>query len=680
MPRDSPYAPKEGLSEDELRVHLTELGTTPEFLKTTLEIFSWGTQKFIENFLKTSPPQQKKEMRKENRKLAKLRKEEHDRLLLAQAAMRKRKEEEKKRAILKLPDKKLVGFLEEVGGKRDRIGFSRSDILKLRDSSDYLSEGEEDVQTKMLTNEEDRALEVVRVKKSKEDIQMDMIVDRVGVHSRDADLSLHEDVKGESITTQQVVDRLKANGSTAPKETPADNKTEETSKTCQDCNKGDSALSQNTNSSCHTQHATDDCVRVEKEKKEKLRRPRKCYCCKQGYDTVHFFYDAMCTKCGDLNYDKRNQLGNLQGRTALVTGARVKIGFHTVLRLLRSNATVIATTRFPKDAARRYSLEKDYEHWKDRLVIYGLDLRHIPSIHNFCAFVREKFGRLDFLINNAAQTLKRKPNFHAHLLPLESTPLKELPEAIQKTVAQDWQMDFGNVMHTALEDISDESNQYRETAEEKQLRLTAPIPNIVAARMRFPNLSTSALMCQVGVIAPADTDPDNHPTGAMDLNGEQLDYSDKNTWIATIDDVDFVEFMEVQTINYTAVWILIKELKPIMKKKLTDPQASYIINVSAMEGKFYRRNKTPYHVHNNSAKAAVNMITRTIGQQYVMDNIFVVSCDTGFNSNELPLKEMLLSPTVPLDEEDGAARILDPIFTGEKYPEKRCHSQFLKDY
>jgi NADP-dependent 3-hydroxy acid dehydrogenase YdfG len=39
--------------------------------------------------------------------------------------------------------------------------------------------------------------------------------------------------------------------------------------------------------------------------------------------------------------------------------------------------------------------------------IHGLDLRHIPSVEIFCNFIEQKYERLDILINNAAQTVRR---------------------------------------------------------------------------------------------------------------------------------------------------------------------------------------------------------------------------------------------------------------------------------
>ena len=69
-------------------------------------------------------------------------------------------------------------------------------------------------------------------------------------------------------------------------------------------------------------------------------------------------------------------------------------------------ATVIAVTRFPRDAARRYSREQDAFNFNDRLFIYGVDFRDVQMVHRFCHSVKQQFSRLDVIINNAAQTVR----------------------------------------------------------------------------------------------------------------------------------------------------------------------------------------------------------------------------------------------------------------------------------
>ena len=96
------------------------------------------------------------------------------------------------------------------------------------------------------------------------------------------------------------------------------------------------------------------------DERPRLHKERDCYVCKQPFSKVHRYYDSMCESCGDFNYAKREQTADLSGQYALVTGARVKIGYQASLKLLRAGAHVIVTTRFPVDAADRYSKEPDF--------------------------------------------------------------------------------------------------------------------------------------------------------------------------------------------------------------------------------------------------------------------------------------------------------------------------------
>ena len=84
-----------------------------------------------------------------------------------------------------------------------------------------------------------------------------------------------------------------------------------------------------------------------------LVRPRNCYICKSEFTKVHFFYDALCPPCAELNYSKRFQTAPLNGQIALITGSRLKIGYQSSIMMLRAGAHVIATTRFPVDSAFR---------------------------------------------------------------------------------------------------------------------------------------------------------------------------------------------------------------------------------------------------------------------------------------------------------------------------------------
>lgn len=147
-------------------------------------------------------------------------------------------------------------------------------------------------------------------------------------------------------------------------------------------------------------------------------RARACYVCKRPYRQLHAFYHLLCPECGDASAAKRDQPLDLTGRRALITGARIKIGYATALRCLRAGAEVVATTRFPADAARRYRAEPDFEAWGDRLHLHGLDFRRLPDVIE--AIDAWRAGpALDLLINNAAQTVWRPPTEYAALYAAE---------------------------------------------------------------------------------------------------------------------------------------------------------------------------------------------------------------------------------------------------------------------
>ena len=70
------------------------------------------------------------------------------------------------------------------------------------------------------------------------------------------------------------------------------------------------------------------------------------------------------------------------------------------------------------------------------------------------------------------------------------------------------------------------------------------------------------------------------------------------------------ELVEVMFVNAVSPFVLNSRLQPLMVGESVPKRDRYIVNVSAMEGKFYRY-KTPNHPHTNMAKAALNMMTRT---------------------------------------------------------------------
>ncbi len=352
-----------------------------------------------------------------------------------------------------------------------------------------------------------------------------------------------------------------------------------------------------------------------------LLEPRRCYVCKAEYRRLHHFYDSLCPDCAELNYAKRFQTAKLDGKVALVTGARIKIGYQASLMLLRAGATVIATTRFVADAAERYAQEPDFAAFAERLTLHGLDLAHTPSVERFAEQLSATLPRLDFLINNAALTVSRPPQYYRHLIE------KQLAPHLQPLLGQ------------------------------ANLRLDP----------------STAL---------AHADDPMFPRGVYDLDQQQLDLRPVNSWRLTLAEVPTVELLEVHLVNAIAPCILNSRLKSLMMQQPS--RDKHIVNVSAMEAQFARNKKTDKHPHTNMAKAALNMMTRTSAVDYMQSGIFMNSVDTGWITDEDPLHHVARKQDVhdfhpPLDAIDGAARILDPLFVGYNTGEHPW-GHFFKDY
>lgn len=408
-----------------------------------------------------------------------------------------------------------------------------------------------------------------------------------------------------------------------------------------------------------------------------------CYVCKKRYDQLHFFYDQLCPWCSALNYSKRLDRANLTGRVALVTGGRVKIGFQCALRLLRCGASVIVTTRFPTDAALRYHAERDFELWQGRLSIYGLDLRGMGMVQLFTQFIAHTHSRLDIIINNAAQTIRRPPAYYAHLIPVEATPVTRLPTGIQRLLDNPWNAQNAVDMtqfKRALDAVQDAQRpgllQHAPPTPSAVLSLSSPQPGPPL------RISEASALSQVRLV-PGEDDAkaggELFPARALDADGQQIDLRPNNTWSARAHEVSGVEVMEVHAINAVAPYIITSQLLPLMLSH--SPRLDkYVVNVSSMEGKFTRPHKDHRHPHTNMAKAALNMMTCTMAADYARDNIYINSVDTGWVTNEHAWgKEGWDDFTPPLDDIDGAARILQPIFDGVARG-NFMSGLFLKDY
>ncbi|WP_037607164.1 SDR family NAD(P)-dependent oxidoreductase [Streptacidiphilus rugosus] len=361
-----------------------------------------------------------------------------------------------------------------------------------------------------------------------------------------------------------------------------------------------------------------------------LRTPRRCYVCKRGYRQVDGFYHLLCPDCAADNAARRALSTDLRGRRALLTGGRVKIGFQLALMMLRDGAELIVTSRFPHDTVRRFQAVADSGQWLDRLSVIGIDLRDPRQVLALCERLRAEGRTLDILVNNAAQTLRRPPEAYARLIAGERAALPSGSGV--------------RVLHA---------------------------PGFTPMPALAPAWPAAELEAAGGPGTVLDR---------VDEAGLLPDAAPENSWSARLGALDPAEVLETQLVNSLAPALLCDRLLPLL---LSSPHPSrYIVNVTAVEGRFTVRNKTAGHPHTNMAKAALNMLTRTSAAELAGQGVHMCAVDTGWitDENPAPKKSHLAANgfRTPLDVVDGAARVYDPIVRGEAG--SPVSGVFLKDY
>lgn len=419
-----------------------------------------------------------------------------------------------------------------------------------------------------------------------------------------------------------------------------------------------------------------------------LNTPRGCYICHAKYTTVDAFYHWLCPNCAAMSHAKRHQRVDLRGKRALLTGGRAKIGMYIALMLLRDGAHLTITTRFPRDAARRFAELADSPEWIDRLKIVGIDLRDPTQVIALADEVAAD-GPLDILINNAAQTVRRSPGAYSNLTAGEELPLPrdvKLPQIVQFDRISDAHPAnlAGTLAAYQHTHATDEAEPQPDAGRDVHAPGVTPAAGPLNPSDALDPSRSAAAMTSLALSA-GQASLEAHRAGtAVDAGGLLPDVVDTNSWKQKVEEVDPLELLEVQLCNSTAPFLLVSRLRPAMRAAVArGARRAYVVNVSAMEGQFSRRYKGPGHPHTNMAKAALNMMTRTsAGEMFATDKILMTAVDTGWITDERPHHEKLRIAEegwhAPLDLVDGAARVYDPIVMGENGIDQ--YGVFLKDF
>ena len=395
----------------------------------------------------------------------------------------------------------------------------------------------------------------------------------------------------------------------------------------------------------------------------------KCYMCKKRggfFEQTKAFNRIVqiCDDCRQLNEAKRNQKFDMNGKIALITGGRIKIGYSCALQLLRCGALVIITTRFPYDANKRFKQEDDYLQWKNHLHIYGIDFRHLESVNHFITHIKQNYSKLDILINNAAQTIHRPPAYYEKLSNYEKY-------SYQLANNNTMSLEYSAVKNINSNPFLQLENSIKASENSQQLiGLPSHSCNHSIDVLRNISIDSPIFSSQYVMIPviPSDHLSDDEkakffPDDQFDEHNEPIDLRSKNTWNSTVEEVHPVELVEVQVVNSIVPSLLLSSFHDLLKKSPLNQENSFVINVTSSEGQFSARKYNGHHVHTNMAKASLNMLTLSVAENMAKDCIYVNCVDTGWVTKMTPGgRQTENSAIAPLSPDDGAARILDPIF------------------
>ncbi|KAJ3123067.1 hypothetical protein HK098_002250 [Nowakowskiella sp. JEL0407] len=388
---------------------------------------------------------------------------------------------------------------------------------------------------------------------------------------------------------------------------------------------------------------------------------------------------GLCDSCNELNTRKKDQGYDMTGKNCIVTGGRTKIGYEVAVKLLRCNANVLITTRFPLLAVAKFKEERDCELWIHRLQVCGVDFRDMKQVVAWVSSVKSKWNTVDVLINNAAQTIRRPPAYYSKMVEeeinlssrkdLQNHVILITPGAENQTLPPPpgiLTADSSSSTAVIPSFASNTSEVINGLAEKLSLsnRAKDVAPSALLTQMPFPGDEGSELFSHEGSV----------------IKTEPVDKREKTSWTSQLDSVHMMEVAEALLINTFVPTMLLQQFEPL----LTKPPHNYprfIVNVTSPEGNFSSASsllaESDYgtvtsdgvHPHTNMAKAALNKLTVTIAEQFATKGCYVTAVDPGWVSSMTPTPETtqvgVARPVIPpLTEEDGAARILDPIFTG----------------